>query len=75
MILDFFYEERYTSYRVAEVVKLVDTRDLKSLGHHGCTGSSPVLGIKETTIVYVSFFSLYIIEVSTFSIYNRSFYI
>ena len=29
----------------AEMVELVDTRDLKSLGLIACTGSSPVLGI------------------------------
>ncbi len=28
----------------ALMVESVDTRDLKSLGHNGCTGSSPVLG-------------------------------
>ena len=28
----------------AQMVESVDTRDLKSLGHYGCTGSSPVPG-------------------------------
>ena len=31
----------------ARMVELVDTRDLKSLGHCGCTGSSPVPGTME----------------------------
>ncbi len=31
-------------YGVARMVKLVDTRDLKSLGHCGCAGSIPAPG-------------------------------
>ncbi len=33
--------------KVAQMVESVDTRDLKSLGHIGCTGSSPVPGTNE----------------------------
>ena len=33
-------------HKVAQMVESVDTRDLKSLGHIGCTGSSPVPGTK-----------------------------
>ena len=32
----------------AEVVELVDTRDLKSLGHCGRAGSNPALGTHRT---------------------------
>ncbi len=32
----------------ARMVESVDTRDLKSLGHCGCVGSSPTPGTKKT---------------------------
>ncbi len=36
------------------MVELVDTRDLKSLDHYGCTGSSPVPGTNEKGTDYFS---------------------
>jgi hypothetical protein len=36
----------FTFAAAARVVELVDTQDLKSCGHCGCTGSIPVPGTK-----------------------------
>jgi hypothetical protein len=37
----------FTFAAAARVVELVDTQDLKSCGHCGCTGSIPVPGTKK----------------------------
>lgn len=54
---------------LAQVVKLVDTRDLKSLAARH-TGSIPVLGTQQqiTLVICFSFYTLYGILVSTFTI-------
>ena len=42
------------------MVELVDTRDLKSLGHYGRAGSSPALRTKENSSEYRAvFFGVY----------------
>ena len=37
-------------FKDARMVESVDTRDLKSLGHCGCAGSSPASSTKESQI-------------------------
>ena len=37
--------------KVARMVESVDTRDLKSLGHYGCAGSSPASSTKKIAII------------------------
>ena len=37
--------------KVARMVESVDTRDLKSLGHCGCAGSSPASSTKKIAII------------------------
>ena len=41
---DFLFSHHRLRWRPARVVELVDTQDLKSCGHCGCTGSIPVPG-------------------------------
>ena len=41
---------------IARMVELVDTRDLKSLGHYGRAGSIPALRTKENGDPMISFF-------------------
>ena len=37
--------------KAARMVESVDTRDLKSLGHYGCAGSSPASSTKKIAII------------------------
>ena len=54
----------FTFATAARVVELVDTQDLKSCGHCGCTGSIPVPGTKRLSHNYEAVFFVYLPIVS-----------
>ena len=55
--------QKFPTFAPANVCRdggMVDTRDLKSLGHNGCAGSSPARGTYRDIFVSVFYFTSYI---------------